>query len=113
LAEVGQALPAPRQQRHVPLKKSKVVEGAVDRHIQLPKILTIGLRTTGCCFITAQLLCNALQSLDQLLGTHDILQAKNQIGLCNKRVGPPSEIEISTLREGTKDLIALAKVTGA
>ena len=57
--------------------------------------------------IAAQLLGPVLQSSNQLLCTGRILQAKNQIGLCDEGVGAPGEIEISTLREGTKDLVAL------
>ena len=112
-AECSQALPTPRQQGHVTLKQSEVIRGTADGHIQLPQVLPIGLRATGCCSIAAQRLRHVLQCRNQLLGTRHILQAKNQISLSDQRIGAPGEIEISTLRKGTKDLIALVEITGA
>ena len=97
LAEVSQALPTTRQQGHVPLKESQVIEGTADRHVQLPQVLPIGLITTGCCFVAAQLRGPVLQSRNQLLSTGRILQAKNQIGLGDKRIGAPGEIKVCTI----------------
>ncbi len=112
LAEVNQALPTPHQQRHVSLKESKVIKGAANRHVQLSEVLPIGLLTKLLRQHRA-----AFQPYppepQSTPGHARVLQAKNQIGLCDEGIRAPAEIEVSTLREGTKDLIALMKVTRA
>jgi hypothetical protein len=75
--------------------------------------LAIGLQATGCCSIAAQRLRDVLQCHNQLLGTRHILQAKNQIGLSDQRIGAPGEVKVRTMREPTKELIALVEITGA